>query len=528
MLKLSRRSVLAGSVAAAAVSVMSRGTGWAQASGNPRIMTHIVGAEPPTYDLHASQTSYVPQTIAPCYSTLLKFDAANYPQIVGDLAESWETSDDLMTYTFHLAEGITFHDGTPCTAEDIKASFERILTPPEGVVAIRQSELADIDSIEVVDPRTVRFTMKTLNVAMLNNFANPWHVIYSAAKLAENPNYPATEVMGTGPFRLENHEIGVSVRLVRHDGYHVAGQPALDEIHANFVSGPAITTALSAGQADGMFQFITPQQRDSIAQVQGDAFVFDESLLNSLIYATFNCNTPPFDDPRVRRALHLAVDRHLGDQALQAISLLRFANGYFAPGSRFSPSVEEIAALPGYSHDIEASRAEARALLEEAGQSNLTIRFTTRNLPPFEPPTVFMADQWRRIGVQTEIVKLDTPQYFAALEAHDFDVALEGYNFNTDDPNDILQKFLPESSINYAGNTDSELSALYAAIKVERDDARRIEMARAYQVRLLDQCYYTPLLWNRRITARRANLQGWYPTPVLAIGLQFADMQFSE
>lgn len=524
MMTFSRRSLLAGT--AASIAMMAAGRGWAQASGDAGIMTHIVGAEPPTYDFHATQTSFVAQTLAPCYSTLLKFDVAAYPAITGDLAESWEASDDLMSYTFLLKPGITFHDGTPCTAEDVKASFDRILTPPEGIVAIRKSELGDIASVEVVDPSTVRFNMKSVNVAMLNNFANPWHVIYSAARLAEDPNYPATEVMGTGPFKLASHENGVAIILRKHDGYHVEGEPYLNEIRANFVSGPAVTTALSAGQADGMFQFVTPQQRDSIAEVQGDEFVFDESLLNSLIFATFNTTHAPFDDIRVRRALHLAIDRHLADQALQAISLLKYANGYFAPGSQFSPEAEALEALPGYSRDIEASRAEARALLEEAGQTGLKIRFTTRNLPPFEPPTVFLADQWRQIGVEAEIVKLDTPQYFAALEARDFDVAVEGYNFNTDDPNDILQKFLPESTINYAGNTDPELTDLYAAIKTERDPATRIDMGHQYQARLLEQAYYAPLLWNRRITVRRKNLMGWVSTPVLAIGLQFPDMRF--
>lgn len=522
MIKISRRAMLAGSAATLAALTVSRA--WAVEGKPGGSLVHLVPSEPPTFDFHATQTSYVPQTVGPCYSTLLRVDPATFPNVVGDLAESWEMSDDMLVYTFKLHDGVTFHDGTPFTAEDIKASYERIMNPPEGVVSVRKSELADIASIEIVDPLTVRFTLSEVNVAMLDNFSNPWHVIYSAKKLAENPNYPATELMGTGPFQYVEYEKGSHVALKRFDNYFVAGKPYLNDIRANFVGGPALTTALSAGQADAMFAFVSPQQIDAIKQVQGDEMVFDEAGMNSIVFNTFNTTKAPFDDVRVRQALNLAVNRQEADAALSRISVLKGATAFFIPGSQYVSTPEELETMPGYSSDIEASREKARQLLAEAGVPNLKVKLTARNLPPFEPPAVFFIDQWRQIGVEVEVVKLDTPQYFAALESKDFEVAVEGYNFNTMDPNNVFQKFLPGSSINYAGNTDDELVSLFEAMKKETDPAKRREMSQQYQVRLLDQAYYAPLLWNRRITVRRKSVMGWNNTPVFAVGSNLVDI----
>jgi len=516
-----RKSAIAAGVAAAA---LLSGAAFAQEPVRGGTLTQIIPTEPPTFDCHATQTSFVMQAVGPSYSSLLKPDAAEYPKIVGDLAESWEVSEDGMTYTIKLRQGVTFHDGSTFDAEDVKATFDRIMSPPEGVVSVRQSELVDVASVDIVDPHTVQFKLKNKNVAFINNLANPWHCIYSAEKLKENPNYPATEVMGTGPFQFVEYVKGSHWAVKRFDNYFLEGKPYLDGIRSNFVGGPALTPALSAGQADAMYWFVTPQQRDRIAEVQGDKMVFDEAPLNSIVFITFNASKPPFDDARVRQALNLAIDRHEADTALSKISALKGATAYFAPGSPFTASEEELAALPGYGKDIESAREQARKLLAEAGQSSLKFTITTRNLPPFEPPTIFPIDQWRQIGVEVEVQKLDTAPYFAALNESNFEAVVEGYNFNVMDPNDVFQKFLPGSSINYAKNQDDVLVDLYARQKVESDQGKRIELAKQFQQRLLEQAYYAPILWNRRITVNKANVKGWHNTPVFAVGADLADI----
>ena len=113
-----------------------------------------VVAEPPNYDCHGSTTFALVHPIAPHYSLLVKFDGKEYPKVIPDLAESWTVAPDKMSYTFKLRSGVKFHDGTPLTSADVKASYDRIISPPEGVVSIRKAYYEDL-IVETPDPTTV-------------------------------------------------------------------------------------------------------------------------------------------------------------------------------------------------------------------------------------------------------------------------------------------------------------------------------------------------------------------------------------
>src|SRR5262245_1711666 len=121
------------------------------------IMNVALAADPPSLDMHQEQTFAVAQPMGPIYNNLIVFDPHNYPQIIGDLAKSWMVSDDYLTYTFTLHEGVKFHDGSPLTSADVKASWDKIVFSPEGVVSVRRSYYEVIKSIEAPDPTTVVF-----------------------------------------------------------------------------------------------------------------------------------------------------------------------------------------------------------------------------------------------------------------------------------------------------------------------------------------------------------------------------------
>jgi peptide/nickel transport system substrate-binding protein len=168
----------------------------------------INSGDPPTYDCHQSALFPIIHLLTPHYSNLLKIDTANYPRLIGDLAQSWTVAEDARTYTFKLHANVKFHDGSPYSAADVKASYDRIRNPPQGVISVRQGLVADIDTIETPDPLTVIFRLKRPNRALIYAFDNPFNCIYSAAKLKENPLFPARNVLGTGPFRLFEHVAG--------------------------------------------------------------------------------------------------------------------------------------------------------------------------------------------------------------------------------------------------------------------------------------------------------------------------------
>src|SRR5215813_5886882 len=114
----------------------------------------INSGDPPTYDCHQSTLFPIIHLLSPHYSNLLRIDIPNYPKVVGDLAESWTVSEDVKTYTFRLRSGVKFHDGSPFSAEDVKATYDRLRNPPQGVVSVRQGLVSDIDAIDTPDPST--------------------------------------------------------------------------------------------------------------------------------------------------------------------------------------------------------------------------------------------------------------------------------------------------------------------------------------------------------------------------------------
>src|SRR5258707_11604398 len=146
--------------------------------------------EPGNYDCHGTPSFAFLHPVAPHYSPLLKFAPANYPQIVGDLAQSWTVSPDRQTYTFKLRPNVLFHDGSRLSSADVKASYQRIIHPPAGVVSSRQMDFGAITGIDTPDALTVVFRLQWPDAAMLGNFASPWDCIYNSQKLAEDPQFP--------------------------------------------------------------------------------------------------------------------------------------------------------------------------------------------------------------------------------------------------------------------------------------------------------------------------------------------------
>src|SRR3972149_3499892 len=133
-----------------------------------------VSAEPPNYDCHANTSFAFIHPVRPHYNTVLRFDWPNYPKLTGDLAQSWSVSKDGLTYTFRLRQNVNFHDGTPLTSEDVKATYDRIRDPQGGVRSVRKAAYDDIAMIETPDRHTVVVKLKKPNASMLANFASPW------------------------------------------------------------------------------------------------------------------------------------------------------------------------------------------------------------------------------------------------------------------------------------------------------------------------------------------------------------------
>ena len=268
-------------------------------------------------------------------------------------------SPDRLTYTFKLRPNVLFHDGSPLTSADVKASYERLIHPPPGVVSARRVDYAAISSIDTPDPLTVVFHLQWPDAAMLANFASPWNCIYSAAKLSQDPHFPKTHILGSGAFVFVEHVKGQYWRGKRFDRYFEPGKPYLDGYQADFITGPAVMAAYKSGRIAAEFRGVTPPQRDALVEALGDRVTVSESPWLANLSVVFNTKRPPFDDARVRRALSLAIDRWGAAEKLQKTTFLKYVGGVMRPGSSMATPEAELVTLPGFGRDIGAARAEA-------------------------------------------------------------------------------------------------------------------------------------------------------------------------
>jgi peptide/nickel transport system substrate-binding protein len=491
------------------------------------ILEFGVLVEPGNYDCHANISFAFLHPIAPHYSTLLKFDAPNYPQIVGDLAESWTVSADRLTYTFKLRPNILFHDGSQLTSADVKASYERIVHPPPGVVSVRKVDYAAIASIDTPDPRTVVFHLQWPEAAMLANFASPWNCIYSAARLAADPQFPKTNILGTGPFVFTEHVKGQYWRGTRWDKYFQPGKPYLDGYRADFMTGAAVMKGYKSGQIAAEFRGITPVQRDELLEALGDRVEISESPWLSTLLVVFNTKRPPFDDARVRRALSLAIDRWGAAAKLQSTTFLKYVGGVMRPGSSMATPESELITIPGFSRDIAAARDEARRLLAESGTRDLNLTIMVRDIPmPHYAGADLLVESWRDIGVTATEDRQNIWDWQKVIDSGNFDVALDFSGDFFDDPTIQMTKYVSHdlSPVNYSGSTDRFLDALFIGQAVTNDPRQRAIIVRDFERHALSEAYTVPLLWWNRIVAVSAGLRGWAITPSHFIGQDLTDV----
>jgi peptide/nickel transport system substrate-binding protein len=490
-------------------------------------LVYAVLGDPPTIDCHAATSFATMHYVSPHYSLLIKIDPKDTSRVAPDVAASWTESDDKLTTTFKLRPGVKFHDGSPLTSADVKASFDRIRKPPEGVVSIRQSQYARIAEIDAPDPATVVFRLITPSPAFLQSLASPFNCLYSAARLAQDPNYPAKDVMGSGPFVFGERVRGAHWTGRRFDAYFDAPKPYLDGFRAVNTSAASLAPALQSGQVAAEFRTVSPTIRDQLKTALADKVQFFSKPYDFLIVVAFNTQKAPFDDARVRRALSLGIDRWSGAQNLSRVSSLTFVGGTQRPESPWAASEAELTQWPGFGKDITAARAEARRLLKDAGHENLTLKLVNRNIPdPYTPAGVFIVDQWRQIGVTAEHAQVDVGTLTNTMRSGAFDAIIDFLGENVDDPSVALARNISAdvSSYNPSRFIDREIDRLYAEIDRTFDVVERRKTLRAFEQRFMTQAYQVPFLWLNRTVAMSANVKGFEITPTHFVNQDLAGL----
>ena len=498
-------------------------------------LVFAVGGTPPSFDGHRETTFAMLHPLAPHYSTLLRFDPQNYPKIIGDVAEDkWTISKDGLTYTFKIRKGIKFHDGGDLTSKDVKATYDKIIFPSEGVASARQAAYGVVKSVEAPDPYTVVFQLKQLSASFIANLASPWNFIYKADLLAKDPRWYEKNVMGTGPFVFVEHVPGSHWIGKKNPNYYLKDRPYLDGFKAVFVRDTAPrVAAVRSGQALIEFRGFNPAALEDVKKSLGNQAVVQESPWICNLTVVFNNEKKFFNDARVRRALSLALDRWGASKALSKISLMKYVGGVFRPGSQFATPEAELTKLAGFGKNIEVSRKESRRLLKEAGvPDGFSFTLKNRNVEePYKATGIYVIDQWRQVGLNVNHVMQEEGPYLNDLRQGNYDAGIDFACDFMDEPDLQLQKFLSasKSPLNYGRYNDNTLDELYDRQSRMTTLADRLKILRSFEKRVLDeQAYQFHILWWQRIVPHWAKVKGWKITPSHYVNQDLRDVWLAE
>ncbi|AMY70357.1 ABC transporter substrate-binding protein [Frigidibacter mobilis] len=457
----------------------------------PDSLTLGMVLEPPNLDPTAGAAAAIDEVVyANLFEGLTRFGPDG--TILPGLATSWDVEDDGKVWTFHLAQGVTFHDGSTFDAEDVAFSLNRARA--EGSANAQKALFAAIETVEVLDPATVRVTLSAPNAGFDFNMAWGDAVILAP----ETADGAATAPVGTGPFKLAEWVQGDHVTLEAFDGYW-GEKPALTRATFRFISDPtAAFAAMMAGDIDAFPNFPAPE---TLAQLGADPRfkVIVGSTEGETILAMNNAKAP-LDNPKVREAIAHAINRQ------DIIDGAMF--GYGTPiGTHFAPHNPDYVDLIGLSdHDPDLSRK----LLAEAGAEGLTLRLA---LPP---PTYarrggeIIAAQLRDVGIATEVSNLEWAQWLEQVfKGHDFDLTIISHV----EPMDINIYARPDYYFSYAR---PEFVAIMDKLALTTDAAARSDLLKQAQTMIAEDHVNAYLFQLAKTGVADARLEGLWansPTP---------------
>jgi peptide/nickel transport system substrate-binding protein len=451
--------------------------------------------EPPNLDPTTGAASAIREvTYANLYEGLTRF--APDGSVVPGLAQSWSAEEGGRIWVFNLREGVTFHDGTGFDAADVVFTLDRARAA-DSTNAQKQL-FAGIETVEAVDARTVRITLKAPN----GNF--PWNMAWGDAVIfgPESQATNATNPVGTGPYRFSQWVQGDRVELVANTGYW-GEAPRLSKVTFRFIADPtAAFAALMAGDVDAFPVFPAPETLSQLAADPRFSVIVGSTEGETIL--AMNNKAAPLDNIKVRQAIAHAIDR----QAIIDGAMF----GYGTPiGTHFAPHNPDYVDLTGLSaHDP----AKSRALLAEAGVSGLKLRL-------FLPPPAYarrggeiIAAQLRDVGIEAEIIPVEWAQWLEQVfKAKDFDLTIVSHV----EPADINIYARPDYYFQYG---KPEFAALIEKLGLATDEAERSALNKAAQQMIAEDYVNGYLFQLAKTGVANARIVGlWENSPVNAIDI---------
>ena len=322
-----------------------------------------VHTAPTHFDVHQSGTVANIGAQSPMYDTLIRRHPKDGQTIIPDLAWKWEITPDGKKYTFYLRKGVKFHDGADLTSEDVKATYDRIAHPPKGVVIPRTPLFSTVSEIVAVDPYRIEFRLSEARPRpfMLGAFASGWNIIVRKKTLEENQGN-LRQVMaypGTGPFKHVSRKDKEVWIMEKNPAYWNKGLPYVDKLEIYHM--PPFSAELGASFLSGKLDYarlLDPVSWRKAKEMPGvTAAAFNQSVIQCVFV---NLKKKPLNDPRVRRAMHLVMDRNALIEVVKDTAPMQIG-GFTYPFHEFSTPRAELEKKLGYQKDTRPAIQEARS-----------------------------------------------------------------------------------------------------------------------------------------------------------------------
>ena len=475
---------------------------------------------PPSTSLLEESTIASVTPFSAVFNNLVVFDPAKVHEsidtVVPDLAESWSWDATNTRLTFKLRQGVKWHDGKPFTAKDVQCTWRMLIGKSEVSEFHRNPrkvwycKLQDVTingdyeaTFELSEPQP------SLPVLLASAFSAvyPCHVPQATMR---------TRPVGTGPFKFVEFKRGDSIRLVRNPDYWKKDRPYLDEITFRMIDSRATRMlAFATGEFDITFpaDVSVPLMKDVKARAPNAICEMITTGTQSNLMV--NRVNPPFDNPEIRKAMSLAIDRKAFNTILMEGLALMGGAMLPKPAGEWGMPPEMVSSLTGYGPDTDKNIAEAQAIMQKLGYSDakpLQIKIQTRNLPTYRDPAVILTDQLKKIYIVGELDILDTPRWYAKLAKKDYTIGLNVTGVSVDDPDgNIVENYSCKSERNYTQYCNAEVDKLLAAQSRELDKEKRRKIVWDIERLLVDDAARPNIISNVAVNCWQPYVRNYNP-----------------
>ena len=468
-------------LAAALLSLLATAASAQQSGGILRISHRD---SPGSMSMHEEGTNSVSTVMMAVFNNLVIYDQ-HKPQntmdtIRPELGKSWTWSDDRTRLSFTLQQNVRWHDGKPFTSKDVVCTWNLLMgkATEKFRLNFREGWYKNLAEVTASGDYEVTFHLKRPQPSFITFLASGFTPVYPCHV---PPNVMRSKPIGTGPFKFVEFKANDSIKLTRNNDYWKLGLPYLDGIEFTII--PNRSTAFLAFAADKFdvtfpYEVSIPLLKD--VKSSAPQAVCEVAGTNVASNILVNSNIAPFDNPKIRRAMALTLDRK------SFVDILTEGQGTIggamlpAPEGVWGLPPEILKTIPGYGPDVENSRAEGRKLMESLGygpDKRLAIKVSTRNIPSYRDPAVILIDQLKHVYIDGELDVIDTSIWHAKVTRRDFVIAANLTGSGLDDPDQqFYENYACGAQRNYTNYCNKEIDALIDKQSVELDPAKRRDM----------------------------------------------------